>query len=87
MLKSNQENESCFDTHPRNKEPIVVVASVAVSCREYYMREGGGFPQIRAVVSFVCQSARGLSQHSRVFPNVKLTSCDWFLDADSHNIS
>jgi hypothetical protein len=32
-------------------------------CREYYMGEGGGFPRIRAVVSLVCQSARGLSQH------------------------
>jgi hypothetical protein len=35
----------------------------------YYMGEGGGFPQVRAVVSLVCQSARGLSQHPRVFPN------------------
>jgi hypothetical protein len=31
---------------------------------------GGGFPRVRAVVSLVCQSARGLSQHPRVFPNV-----------------
>jgi len=31
-------------------------------CREYYMGEGGGFPRVRAVVSLVCQSARGLSQ-------------------------
>jgi hypothetical protein len=38
--------------------------------REYYMGEGGGFPRVRAVVSLVCQSARGLSQHPRVFPNV-----------------
>jgi len=29
--------------------------------REYYMGEGGGFPRVRAVVSLVCQSARGLS--------------------------
>jgi hypothetical protein len=36
------------------------------SCREYYMGEGDGFPRIRAVVSLVCPSARGLSQHSRV---------------------
>jgi len=35
-------------------------------CREYYMGEGGGFPRVRAVVSLVCQSARGLSQHPRV---------------------
>jgi len=39
-------------------------------CKEYYMGEGGGFPRVRAVVSLVCQSARGLSQHPRVFPNV-----------------
>jgi hypothetical protein len=44
------------------------VASIA-SCREYYMREGGGFPRVRTVVSFVCQSARGLSQHPKVFLN------------------
>jgi hypothetical protein len=42
----------------------------AGSCREYYMGEGGGFPQVRVVVSLVCQSARGLSQDPRVFPNV-----------------
>jgi hypothetical protein len=62
------------------------VASAA-NCREYYMGEGDGFPRVRAVVSLVCQSARGLSQHLRVFPNAKLTSCGWFLDANSHNIS
>jgi hypothetical protein len=38
--------------------------------REYYMGEGGGFPRVWAVVSQVCQSARGLSQHLRVFSNV-----------------
>jgi hypothetical protein len=37
---------------------------------EYYMGEGGGFPRVRAVVSQVSPSARGLSQHPRVFPNV-----------------
>jgi len=41
------------------------VASV-VRCREYYMGEGGGFPRVRAVVSLVCPSARGKSQHQRV---------------------
>jgi hypothetical protein len=41
------------------------VASTA-SCREYYMGEGGGFPRVRAVVSLVCPSAHGLSQHPRV---------------------
>jgi hypothetical protein len=35
--------------------------------REYYMGEGGGFPRVQAVVSQVCQSVRGLSQHPRVF--------------------
>jgi hypothetical protein len=29
------------------------------------MGEGGGFPRVRAVVSQVCPSARGLSQHQR----------------------
>jgi len=38
----------------------------AGSYREYYMGEGGGFPRVRAVVSQVCQNARGLSQHPRV---------------------
>jgi hypothetical protein len=42
----------------------------AGSCREYYMGEGGGFPWVWAVVSQVCQSARGVSQHPNVFPNV-----------------
>ncbi len=32
--------------------------------------EGGGFPRVRAVVCLVVQSAHGLSQHPRVFPNV-----------------
>jgi hypothetical protein len=35
--------------------------ALAESCREYYYGEGGGFPWVRAVVSLVCQSARGLS--------------------------
>jgi hypothetical protein len=34
--------------------------------REYYMGEGGGFPRVRAVVSLVCPSARGKSQHPKV---------------------
>jgi hypothetical protein len=41
----------------------------AVRRREYYMGEGGGSPRVRAVVSQVIQSARGLSQHPRVFLN------------------
>jgi len=36
------------------------------SRREYYMGEGGGFPRVQAVVSLVCPSARGKSQHQRV---------------------
>jgi hypothetical protein len=34
--------------------------------RVYYMGDGGGIPRIRAVVSLVIRSARGLSQHQRV---------------------
>jgi hypothetical protein len=41
------------------------VASVT-SRREYYMGEGGGFPRVRAVVSLMCPSACGKSQHQRV---------------------
>jgi hypothetical protein len=50
------------------KKSHLDVAS-AKSCREYYMGEGDGFPRVRAVVSLVCPSARGLSQHPRVFLN------------------
>jgi hypothetical protein len=49
-----------------NKMCHLDVAS-ATSCREYYMGEGGGFPRVRAMVSLVCPSARGKSQHPRVF--------------------
>jgi hypothetical protein len=38
--------------------------------REYYREDGGGTSRVRAVVCLVVQSARGLSQHLRVFPNV-----------------
>jgi hypothetical protein len=53
--------------------------------REYYMGEGGGFPRVRAVVSLVCQSAHGLSQHPRVFrmqtnPLVVSFGCSFKLD-------
>jgi hypothetical protein len=44
----------------REKESYFDVASVE-SCRKYYKGEGGGFPRVRAVVSLVCPSARGLS--------------------------
>jgi len=40
------------------------------SYKEYYMGEGGGFPRVQAMVSQECPSARGLSQHPRVSPNV-----------------
>jgi len=52
---------------PEKKSHLDVVS--AESCRVYYMGEGGGFPQVRAMVNLVCQSARGLSQHPRVFLN------------------
>jgi len=48
-----------------NKMCHLDVAS-ATSRREYYMGEGGGFPRVRVVVSLVCPSARGKSQHPRV---------------------
>jgi hypothetical protein len=54
---------------PGKKKNHLDVASVR-SCREYYMGEGGALPWVRAVVCLVVQSARGLSQHPRVFPNV-----------------
>jgi hypothetical protein len=38
----------------------------ATSRKEYYKGEGGGFPRVRAMVSLVCSSARGKSQHLRV---------------------
>jgi hypothetical protein len=59
------------------KKSHLDVAS-AESCRVYYMGESGGFPQVQAMVSLVCQSARGLSQHPKVFPNVNYPSCGWF---------
>jgi len=46
--------------------------------RVYYMGEGGSFPRVRVVVSLVCQNARGLSQHPKVFPNANLPFCGWF---------
>jgi hypothetical protein len=49
-----------------NKMCHLDVAS-ATSRKEYYMGEGGGFPRVQAVVSLVGPSARGKSQHQRVF--------------------
>ncbi len=75
LPKSRDSNRDNFGTisglqlgSPEKKSHLDV--ALAESCREYYMGEGGGFPRVRAVVSLVCQSARGLSQHPRVFPNV-----------------
>jgi hypothetical protein len=48
-----------------NKMCHLDVAS-ATSHREYYMGEGGGFPRVRAMVSLVCPSAHGKTQHQRV---------------------
>jgi hypothetical protein len=45
-------------------------ASAAEWHKEYYREDGGGTSRVWAVVCFVVQSARGLSQHPRVFPNV-----------------
>jgi hypothetical protein len=53
---------------PKKKSHLDVVPKMWR--REYYMGEGGGFPRVRARVCLVVQSARGLSQHPRVFPNV-----------------
>jgi len=53
---------------PGKKSHLGVVS--AGRRREYYMGEGGGFPQVRAVVCLVVRSARGLSQHPRVSRNV-----------------
>jgi hypothetical protein len=53
---------------PEKKSHLDVAS--AESCRVYYMGEGGGFPRVRAMVSLVCKSARGLSQHPRVSLNV-----------------
>jgi hypothetical protein len=52
---------------PRKKSHLDVTS--AESYKVYYMGEGCGFPRVRAVVSQMCQSAYGLSEHPRVFPN------------------
>jgi len=52
--------------------------------REYYKGEGGGFPQVRAVVSLVCPCCSWLSQHQGC-SNYALTTlcglcagpCEW----------
>jgi hypothetical protein len=42
----------------------------AKSCKKYYMGEGDGFPQVRAVVSQVSPSCLWLVPTPRVFPNM-----------------
>jgi hypothetical protein len=75
LPKSQDSNQDSFWTvsglqlGSPGKKSHLDVASVE-SCREYYKGEGGGFPRVRAVVSLVVQSARGLSQHPRVSRNV-----------------
>ncbi len=75
LPKSRDSNRDSFGTisglqlgSPRKNSHLDVVPEMWH--REYYMGEGGGFPRVRAVVCLVVQSARGLSQHPRVFPNV-----------------
>jgi hypothetical protein len=45
-------------------------ASAAEWHRVYYREDGGDTSRVWAVMNLVVQSARGLSQHPRVFPNV-----------------
>jgi hypothetical protein len=75
LLKSRNSTRDNFGTilglqlgSPGKKSHLGVVS--AGWRREYYMGEGGGFPQVRAMVCFVVQSARGLSEHPRVSRNV-----------------
>jgi hypothetical protein len=51
---------------PFGKNSHLDVASVE-SCRVYYKGEGGGFPQVRAVVSLVCPCCPWLVLAPRVF--------------------
>jgi hypothetical protein len=46
-------------------------------CRVYYKGEGGGFPQVSAVVSFVCPNCPWLILHQRC-SNYALTTLCWF---------
>jgi hypothetical protein len=75
LPKSQDSNRDNFGTisglqlgSPGKKSHLDVVPKMWR--RKYYMGEGGGFPRVRAVVCLVVQSARGLSQHPKVFPNV-----------------
>jgi hypothetical protein len=58
---------------PGKKSHLDVVS--AERCREYYKREGGGFPQVRAVMSLVCPCCPWLSQHQRCSNYALTTLC------------
>jgi hypothetical protein len=53
---------------PGNKSHLD--AGAVEQCKEYYMGEGGGFPQVRAVVSQVSLCCPWLVPTPRVFPKV-----------------
>jgi hypothetical protein len=83
LPKSQDSNRDSFGTisgfqlgSPGKKSHLDVVPEMWRI--EYYMGEGGGFLRVRAVVCLVVESARGLSQHPRVFPNVNLPLCALF---------
>jgi hypothetical protein len=60
-----------FGTPPwESRENVPFECSSHGELQRILYGEGGGFPRVRAMVSLVCQSARDLSQHPRVFPNV-----------------
>jgi hypothetical protein len=44
------------------------------SCREYYMREGGGFPRIRTVVNLVSPELPVTSPSTKGAPKCELTN-------------
>jgi hypothetical protein len=70
---------------PGKKSHLDVVS--ARHRREYYMGEGGGFPQVRAVVCLVVQSARGLSPTPKGVPECELTTWVVCFDVDSSLIN
>jgi hypothetical protein len=58
LPKSQDSNRDNFETisglqFGSPKKMCHLDVAFAVSCREYYMGEGGGFPRVRAVVSQV----------------------------------
>jgi hypothetical protein len=58
---------------PGKKSHLDVVS--AERHREYYKGEGGGFPQVRAVVSLMCPCCPWLSQHQRCSNYALTTLC------------